>query len=155
MLIGVWCFYQLLFWRHPFTPEDPLVNKWCISPNLMNVWLENGHSGLIFMLGWTTPLSQCQFNNVSFLWFIGWAFQPSDWPKTVTRDEFEGSDQTFVALLADRLLQEHFASTLLMTPKAFRSWRLAKPHVINKAFYGEYWKWPECLALFLTQNKTF
>ncbi len=26
------CFYQqfgLLFWRHPFTAEDPLVSKWC------------------------------------------------------------------------------------------------------------------------------
>ncbi len=22
-------FYQLSFWRHPFTAEDPLVNKWC------------------------------------------------------------------------------------------------------------------------------
>ncbi|XP_056320459.1 protein cereblon [Danio aesculapii] len=52
---------------------------------------------------------------------LGWAFQPSDWPRTVTREEFEGSDQTFVALILDRLLQEHFASTLLMTPKSFRS----------------------------------
>ncbi len=28
----LWCFYQLfglLFWRHPFTAEDPLVSKWC------------------------------------------------------------------------------------------------------------------------------
>ncbi len=28
----LWCFYQLFelsFWRHPFTPEDPLVSKWC------------------------------------------------------------------------------------------------------------------------------
>ncbi len=28
----LWCFYQLFglsFWRHPFTAEDPLVNKWC------------------------------------------------------------------------------------------------------------------------------
>ncbi len=27
----LWCFYQLFglsFWRHPFTAEDPLVNKW-------------------------------------------------------------------------------------------------------------------------------
>ncbi len=22
-------FYQLSFWRHPFTAEDPLVSKWC------------------------------------------------------------------------------------------------------------------------------
>ncbi len=28
----LWCFYQqfeLSFWRHPFTAEDPLVSKWC------------------------------------------------------------------------------------------------------------------------------
>ncbi len=28
----LWCFYQLFglsFWRHPFTPEDPLLSKWC------------------------------------------------------------------------------------------------------------------------------
>ncbi len=28
----LWCFYQLFgltFWWHPFTAEDPLVNKWC------------------------------------------------------------------------------------------------------------------------------
>ncbi len=28
----LWCFYQLFgleSWRHPFTAEDPLVNKWC------------------------------------------------------------------------------------------------------------------------------
>ncbi|XP_043103237.1 protein cereblon [Puntigrus tetrazona] len=52
---------------------------------------------------------------------LGWAFQPSAWPRTVTREEFEGSDRTFVALVIDRLLQERFASALLMTPKSFRS----------------------------------
>ncbi len=45
----LWCFYQLSFWRHPFTDEDPLVSKWgsigeqvmqCyISPNLF--WWPN------------------------------------------------------------------------------------------------------------------
>ncbi len=27
----MWCFYQLFelsFWQHPFTAEDPLLNKW-------------------------------------------------------------------------------------------------------------------------------
>ncbi len=30
----LWKFDQLFglsFWRHPFTPEDPLVSKWCIA----------------------------------------------------------------------------------------------------------------------------
>ncbi len=30
-------FYQLFelsFWRHPFTAEDPLVNKWCLHLHL-------------------------------------------------------------------------------------------------------------------------
>ncbi|KAL6458687.1 hypothetical protein MHYP_G00321590 [Metynnis hypsauchen] len=52
---------------------------------------------------------------------LGWAFQPSDWPQTVTRQDFENSDQTFVALIVQRLLQEQFASSLLMTPNSFRS----------------------------------
>ncbi len=28
----LWCFYQLFelsFWRHPFTAEDPFMIKWC------------------------------------------------------------------------------------------------------------------------------
>ncbi len=29
----LWCFYQLFyqlsFWRHPFTAEDPLLSNWC------------------------------------------------------------------------------------------------------------------------------
>ncbi|KAJ8388747.1 hypothetical protein AAFF_G00129800 [Aldrovandia affinis] len=52
---------------------------------------------------------------------LGWAFQPIEWPETVTDAEFEESEQTFVALIIDRLLQQNFAATLLMTPKSFRS----------------------------------
>lgn len=52
---------------------------------------------------------------------LGWAFQPSNWPQTVTRQDFEDSDKTFVALIVQKLLQEQFASTLLMTPNSFRS----------------------------------
>ncbi len=33
------CFYQLSFWRHPFTAEDPLVKLWCIFPSLF--WWRN------------------------------------------------------------------------------------------------------------------
>ncbi|XP_059193682.1 uncharacterized protein si:ch211-51h9.7 [Centropristis striata] len=52
---------------------------------------------------------------------LGWAFQPSDWPDTVTKTTFEESDQTFLALITDRLLREDLASSLLMTPKSFVS----------------------------------
>lgn len=52
---------------------------------------------------------------------LGWAFQPSDWPDTVTKTRFEESEDTFLALISHRLLREDFASSLLMTPKSFRS----------------------------------
>ncbi len=41
----LWCFYQLfglLFWRHPFTAEDPLVSKWCHA-TLLQIWWRKTH----------------------------------------------------------------------------------------------------------------
>ncbi len=35
----LWCFcqlFQLSFWRHPFTADDPLVSKWCNADFLQN-----------------------------------------------------------------------------------------------------------------------
>lgn len=52
---------------------------------------------------------------------LGWAFQPSEWPDTVTKTKFEESEHTFLALITHRLLREDFASSLLMTPKSFMS----------------------------------
>ncbi|XP_067825607.1 protein cereblon [Heptranchias perlo] len=52
---------------------------------------------------------------------LGWSFQPNVWPQRVTDKEFEESEETFVALIIDRLLQENFAATLLMVPKSYRS----------------------------------
>lgn len=52
----------------------------------------------------------------------GWAFQPSDWPDTITKTSFDESEHTFLALITHRLLREDFASSLLMTPKSFTSW---------------------------------
>ncbi|KAF7660002.1 hypothetical protein LDENG_00290200 [Lucifuga dentata] len=52
---------------------------------------------------------------------LGWGFQPSDWPDTVTKTQFEESEQTFLALITHQLLREDFASSLLMTPKSFMS----------------------------------
>ncbi len=66
---GLWCFYLfgLLFWRHPFTAEDPLLSKWCNATflqicsdeetNSSTSWMTWGwgHSGK-FILAWTIPL---------------------------------------------------------------------------------------------------
>lgn len=52
---------------------------------------------------------------------LGWAFQPSDWPDTITKTKFDESAHTFLALITHRLLREDFASSLLMTPKSFMS----------------------------------
>ncbi|TDH13222.1 hypothetical protein EPR50_G00055080 [Perca flavescens] len=52
---------------------------------------------------------------------LGWAFQPTDWPDTVTKTKFEESEHTFLALITHRLLREDVASSLLMTPKSFMS----------------------------------
>ncbi|KAM7019158.1 uncharacterized protein LKV04_010078 [Tautogolabrus adspersus] len=52
---------------------------------------------------------------------LGWGFQPSNWPDTITTTKFEESAQTFLALITHRLLSEDFASSLLVTPKSFMS----------------------------------
>ncbi|KAM9858546.1 protein cereblon [Aulostomus maculatus] len=52
---------------------------------------------------------------------LGWAFQPSRWPNTVTKATFEESPHTFLALITHQLLTEDYASSLLMTPKSFTS----------------------------------
>lgn len=51
---------------------------------------------------------------------IGWAFQPSDWPKTVTQKMFQQSEHTFFALISSRLLSD-FSSTLVITLKSLKS----------------------------------
>ncbi len=36
----LWCFYQLfglLFWRHPFTAEHPLLRQWC-NVTFLQIW---------------------------------------------------------------------------------------------------------------------
>ncbi len=33
-----WCFYQLSFWRHPFTAEHPLLRHWCRDTFLQTWW---------------------------------------------------------------------------------------------------------------------
>ncbi|XP_072096470.1 uncharacterized protein [Mobula birostris] len=51
---------------------------------------------------------------------LGWSFQPDIWPLYITDEEFEESEETFIALIMDRLLQENFAATLLMVPKSYQ-----------------------------------
>ncbi len=29
IIVMLYQLFELSFWRHPFTAEDPLVNKWC------------------------------------------------------------------------------------------------------------------------------
>ncbi len=52
----VWCFYQLFelsFWRHPFTAEDPLVSKWCNAKFLQMCFDEQTNSSKSWMAwGW-------------------------------------------------------------------------------------------------------
>ncbi len=43
----LWCFYQLSFWRHPFTAEHPLLSKWWNASVPMK----------IFTFSWTIPLN--------------------------------------------------------------------------------------------------
>ncbi len=57
-----WCFYQLfglLFWRHPFTAEDPLVSKGCNATFLQiyfdeerNVYILDGLRVSTFWANW-------------------------------------------------------------------------------------------------------
>ncbi len=71
----LWCFNQLFglsFWRHPFTAEHPLVNKWC-NATFLQIWWRNKlfyilhglrESTCVFF-GWTSPLSSYKGTAVS------------------------------------------------------------------------------------------
>ncbi len=70
-LLWVWCFNQLFelsFWRHPFTVEDPLVSKWCnatfvqiCSYEETNSSTSGWHDGefIFIFFGWTITLQFC------------------------------------------------------------------------------------------------
>ncbi|XP_015222680.2 uncharacterized protein [Lepisosteus oculatus] len=78
-------------------------------------WPADGHFSWFPGYSWTVATCpRCHTH-------LGWGFQPSDWPDRVSDREFEDSEQTFVGLIVDKLLQENFAASLLMTPKTFQS----------------------------------
>ncbi len=63
----LWCFYQLSFWRYPFTAEDPLIRKSCNAEflqicsneetNLSTSWVAWEYIfKQMFMFGWTISL---------------------------------------------------------------------------------------------------
>ncbi len=65
----LWCFYQLFglsFWRHPFTPEDPLVNKRCDAKFLQNCSNEETNS--------STSCMSWRWVNLKKIIFFGWTF---------------------------------------------------------------------------------
>ncbi len=56
------CFYQLFelsFWRHPFTAEDPLVMLWCIFPSLF--WWRNKLIYILYGLKMSKGFSKYNF----------------------------------------------------------------------------------------------
>ncbi len=77
------CFYQLFghsFWRHPFTAEHPLLNKWCNATvlqicfneetKLSTSWMIWGwvHFQSTFIFGWTIPLRNSSLDQAISIW---------------------------------------------------------------------------------------
>ncbi len=73
-VMWITCGFVLLFWRHPFTAEDPLVSKWCTvmltfssKTNSSTSWIAWRwvHFKIIFFLGWDISLrkSMCGWFN--------------------------------------------------------------------------------------------
>lgn len=89
--------YMILYWQHSIVYIDS--EMWCLLKTSEQVTI-------------------C-FQKMCF--FPGWAFQPTEWPDTITKSNFVESEHTFLALIAHHLLTEDFASSLLMTPKSFVS----------------------------------
>ncbi|XP_043967487.1 uncharacterized protein si:ch211-51h9.7 [Gambusia affinis] len=78
-------------------------------------WPANSHFSWYPGFSWTVATCpRCKTH-------LGWGFQPNSWPETVTNNRFQESENTFLALIAHRILREDFASSLLMTPKSFTS----------------------------------
>ncbi len=50
----LWCFYQLFelsFWQHPFTAEDPLVSKWC-KATFLQIWYHAKTNSSVSWMAW-------------------------------------------------------------------------------------------------------
>ncbi|KAM4664403.1 uncharacterized protein O3C94_012505 [Discoglossus pictus] len=48
---------------------------------------------------------------------LGWAYQPDSWRLFSSDVEFEDSEETFVALMIDQLMQETFSPSMIEMPK--------------------------------------
>ncbi len=59
----LWCFYQLSFWRHPFTAEHSLLRHWC-RDTFLQIWWRNK---LIYI---SEGLRKSQSNTHLPLWSI-------------------------------------------------------------------------------------
>ncbi len=63
LLVGFCQIFEFLFWRHPFTTEDPLVSKWCNDTFFQMCFDEETNSYALWMAwGWT---------NVQQIFFFG------------------------------------------------------------------------------------
>ncbi len=70
----LWCFYQLFelsFWRHPFTAEDPLLSKWCNVKFLKICSDEETKSSVSWMAWGGVHLQQIKIVKfLSLTWFL-------------------------------------------------------------------------------------
>ncbi len=98
----LWCFYQLSFWRHPFTAKDPLMRKLCkatflqiCSDEQKLIFIFDGlractYSGS-FNFGWTGPLMLNKmlwwlfYNLVHPIRFWGWKYMLIVFPQSPTQ----------------------------------------------------------------------
>ncbi len=69
----MWCFYQLFelsFWRHPFTAEDLLVNKWCHA-TLHQIGFDKETNSATYWMAWG-------WVSANFIFWVNYTFRDSN-----------------------------------------------------------------------------